>query len=49
MDRTGRFYKICQELAKGRPVPMAWFLQKFEVKRATFHCDLEYLRDRFNK
>ncbi len=48
MDRTERFYKICKQLAKGRPMPMAWFLQELEVKRATFHRDIEYLKDRFN-
>lgn len=48
MERTERFYKICKELAKGRSVPMARFLREFEVTRATYHRDIEYLKDRFN-
>ncbi len=48
MDRTERFYKICQLLESRRIVTRQEFLQSLEVSLATFKRDLEYLRDRYN-
>ena len=48
MDRTERFYKICQRLGRGRPVPSRVFLDELEISRPTFFRDIEYLKERFN-
>lgn len=48
MDRTERFYKICQRLGKGRPIPSKVFIDELSISRPTFFRDIEYLKDRFN-
>ncbi len=48
MDRTERFYKICQRLKAGRSVPLKAFMSDLEISRPTFYRDIEYLKDRFN-
>ncbi|MFP4610948.1 MAG: HTH domain-containing protein, partial [Thiohalophilus sp.] len=49
MDRTERFYKIDKLLRTSRRgVPAQRFLDELAVSRATFHRDIDYLRDRFN-
>ncbi|MDX1594656.1 MAG: WYL domain-containing protein [Gammaproteobacteria bacterium] len=48
MERTERFYRIDRLLRERRAVPLALFLERLEVSRATFKRDLEYLRDRFS-
>jgi len=48
MDRSERFYKICQRLGRGRPIPSKVFLDELEISRPTFFRDIEYLKARFN-
>lgn len=48
MDRTERFQRIDRLLRERRSVPLALFLERLEVSRATFKRDLEYLRERCN-
>lgn len=48
MDRTERFQRIDRLLRERFSVPLALFLERLEVSRATFKRDLEYLRDRCN-
>jgi predicted DNA-binding transcriptional regulator YafY len=48
MDRTERFHRIDRLLRERRVVPLALFLERLEISRATFKRDLEYLRDRCN-
>ncbi len=48
MDRTERFYKICQRLARGRPISSKVFIDALSISRTTFFRDIEYLKDRFN-
>lgn len=48
MNQTERLYKIEQMLAEAAVVPLAAFLERLEISRATFKRDLDYLRDRLN-
>ena len=48
MERTERFYKICQKLGRGRAIPAKAFLDELEISRPTFFRDIEYLKARFN-
>src|SRR5262245_31140698 len=48
MERLERFYKIEQLLNSHKVVPLATFLERLGVSRATFKRDLEYLRSAFS-
>ena len=48
MDRTERFYRIQQLIARHGVVPARRFLDELEISVATFKRDLEYLRSRLN-
>ncbi|MDT8403249.1 helix-turn-helix transcriptional regulator [Sulfuriflexus sp.] len=49
MERTERFYKICKELDKKRPVTTAKLLPILgEISRYTLRRDINYLIDHFN-
>jgi predicted DNA-binding transcriptional regulator YafY len=48
VNQTERLYKIEQMLAESAVVPIATFLDRLEVSRATFKRDLDYLRDRLH-
>ncbi len=49
MDRTERFYKLCKELGKGKPIPVHKLLPLLgEVSRHTFLRDIDYLQTHFN-
>jgi predicted DNA-binding transcriptional regulator YafY len=47
VNQTERFYKIEQMLRSRGTVPIADFLDRFEMSKATFKRDLRDLRDRF--
>jgi len=48
VDRTERFYRIQQLIARHKVVPARRFLDELEISAATFKRDLEYLRSRLN-
>lgn len=48
VNRTERLQLIDQLLHERRAVPLALFLYTLSVSRATFKCDLEYLRERLH-
>ena len=47
MERTERFYKICDSLKARRAVSTQEFLDELEISLATFKRDIEYLKDRY--
>ena len=48
MNRTERFYRIDQMLHERGLVSITAFLEEFDISRATFKRDMEYLRDRLH-
>ena len=48
MDRTERFYKIDHLPRANKCLPQKRFLQEFEVSRATFKRNIEYMRSRLH-
>jgi len=48
MDRTERFYKIDHLPRANKCLPQKRFLQEFEVSRATFKRDIDYMRSRLH-